>query len=861
MPPGDAARADNAALRAVFEHAGVGMAVVAPDGRFLQVNAKLCEIVGYSPAELRHKTFHDLTHPDDLAADLALTRRLLAGELPGFTLERRYVRKDGTVVGVELTVALVRDASGAPLYSVSAINDITARRRAEAKAEAARVLLSQAFERVTDAFVALDRDWRYTYVNARAGEIFGRKPEDLIGKHIWTEFPEGVGQPFHRAYERALAEQKPVRFEDYYPPYDRWFENIVYPSPDGLSIYFHDITERKRAEQALRDSERRLRSLFDQAADGIFVLTPDHRYLDANTAGLQMLGYSREELLQLRLPDVLAEHERSRLSAEVPTMMAGRPHLAEWEHRRKDGSTFPAEVSARPLSNGSYLAIVRDLSARRQAEQALHESEARYRRAVDAAYDGIWEWDPNTGEDYLSPRWKKLLGFEDHELPNREESFFELIHPDDRPLAADAIRRHLEQRVPYELELRMRHKSGEYRWILTRGQAEWDAQGKPLRMAGSITDITERKRAEAERLAALARFETLFRHAPEAMSISELDIGRFIQVNDAFCTMVGYRREELIGRTSLDLGMWTDPAGRQRLLDDLRGGRTVVATQGRVRTRSGERRDTQFSAARIDFGGADCLLLMFVDVTDRLRAQRQVEAHERQLADLARRLMTKEEEERKALAQTLHDRFAQNLAAAKLGVEGVLLQGDAARMADGQRSALRRVVDSLDEALTEVRGLLTDLRPPLLAEFGLRAALRQEIESRRALHPRVEIELLAPPSAAAWPPQRLAPSAEFGLFYIAREALANALLHAQAHRITVELYIDEVRTRVVVRDDGVGFCAGCEPPHGHLGLTGMRERAALIGATLDIDAAIGHGTTVTATCPAAAALPATAEAQ
>jgi hypothetical protein len=104
------------------------------------------------------------------------------------------------------------------------------------------------FERVTDAFVALDHAWRYTYVNAKAGQIFGRRPEDLIGKHLWTVFPEGVGQPFHRAYQQALAEQTPIHLEDYYAPWDRWFENVIYPSPDGLSIYFHDITERKRAE-------------------------------------------------------------------------------------------------------------------------------------------------------------------------------------------------------------------------------------------------------------------------------------------------------------------------------------------------------------------------------------------------------------------------------------------------------------------------------------------------------------------------------------------------------------------------------------------------------------------------------------
>jgi PAS domain S-box-containing protein len=118
---------------------------------------------------------------------------------------------------------------------------------------------------------------------------------------------------------------------------------------------------------------------------------------------------------------------------------------------------------------------------------------------VNGANDGIWEWIPSTGEDYLSPRWKQLLGYEDHELPNVQASFFDQIHPEDKPRVLEVVRAHFEERKPYEIELRFRCKNGEYRWFYSRGQAVWDKHGQPLRMAGSITDITERKRAEEER--------------------------------------------------------------------------------------------------------------------------------------------------------------------------------------------------------------------------------------------------------------------------------------------------------------------------------------------------------------------------
>src|SRR5690348_1964731 len=117
------------------------------------------------------------------------------------------------------------------------------------------------FERVTDACVALDRSWRYTYLNAQACALLGRHAEELVGKQIWTEFPESAGPLFRQACEQAMAEQRPRTIEAWYPPHERWFENHIYPSADGLTIYFQDVTARKQAEQQLRQQQR----LLDQA--------------------------------------------------------------------------------------------------------------------------------------------------------------------------------------------------------------------------------------------------------------------------------------------------------------------------------------------------------------------------------------------------------------------------------------------------------------------------------------------------------------------------------------------------------------------------------------------------------------------
>ncbi len=133
---------------------------------------------------------------------------------------------------------------------------------ARKEAETARNLLAGVFERITDGVVALDKDWHYTYVNRRAALMLNRdKPEDLLGKHIWTEYPEGVGQPFYKAFYKAMETQKPVYLEEYYEPWDRWFENRIYPSPDGLTIYFTETTERVQAREKQRKTDRALKAL------------------------------------------------------------------------------------------------------------------------------------------------------------------------------------------------------------------------------------------------------------------------------------------------------------------------------------------------------------------------------------------------------------------------------------------------------------------------------------------------------------------------------------------------------------------------------------------------------------------------
>jgi PAS domain S-box-containing protein len=182
------------------------------------------------------------------------------------------------------------DRSNGSVHSVLTFaRDITEKQRAS------QSKMMGILESMTDAFVSLDRDWCYTYVNQRAGELFGRCPEDLIGKHIWSEFPEGVGQPFYHLYYQAIAEQRPMQIEEYYPPWERWFENRIYPSSEGISIFFQDITERKEAGLGLQRAKDELELKVQERTVGLQKL---NQVLKTSNQELEQFSYTVAHDLQ-----------------------------------------------------------------------------------------------------------------------------------------------------------------------------------------------------------------------------------------------------------------------------------------------------------------------------------------------------------------------------------------------------------------------------------------------------------------------------------------------------------------------------------------------------------------------------------
>jgi PAS domain S-box-containing protein len=370
-------------FRRIFEDGPLGMAVLDVNDRFIQANARLCEMVGYTEEELTRLTFMDITHPDERVRDIEHSRNLFSANIPRLQIEKRYLTKAGQMLWVNLTATIIRDDRGQPLYKLTMIEDITERKRAE---EA----LWGSEERLELALRGADLglwDW-----NVKTGEVaFNKRWAEMLGysleeiaPHIssWEELihPDDLPKvmqilnahleghtPFYEVEHRLCAKSGEWKWI-----LDRG--KVIERSPDGTPLRAAgthlDITDRKEAEQALRASEERLRGLSEAAFEAIF-LSEKGIGLDQNLAAERMFGHTLEEAVGRRVTEWIAPEDRERVMQNVS---ASYDQPYEVTALRKDGSTFPAEVRGKMIDyHGRQIRVtaLRDITERKRTEEAL----------------------------------------------------------------------------------------------------------------------------------------------------------------------------------------------------------------------------------------------------------------------------------------------------------------------------------------------------------------------------------------------------------------------------------------------------------------------------------------------------------
>ncbi|MDI1311126.1 PAS domain S-box protein [Prosthecobacter sp.] len=466
---------------------------------------------------------------------------------------------------------------------------------------------------------------------------------------------------------------------------------------------------------------------------------------------------------------------------------------------------------------------------REERKQALHVSEERYERAMRATTDGLWEWNIVTGQTYLSPRWKQMLGFaEGDQLGKDQESFMSRLHPDDWPRVQAERKAHFERRLPYQVELRLCTKNGEYRWFLTRGEADWNERGEAVRMTGTISDITERKQAELNYRRELVYNQALVGHTSAFIVVLDL-AGRFVHANASFSATMGYNEEQVIGKTPWEIGLM-DAAetvrSKERFARLLRGEKNPSADT-RLKTKDGEWRSVELRSigtCKPD-GSLDRIVVTGTDMTERNRLQQEV--------------LRVVEQEQARVGHDLHDGVGQTMT----GIVS-LLEALEADLQGEPRQQAQRIHELLRQSVSEVRRMSHGLSPTSVKYRGLVGALQLLAETVRT---NFRTPCLCEVDAGISIQNN---DIEAHLFRIAQEAVNNALRHGKPSEVKLSLqHVSQTECELRIEDDGAGLKKTKGGKSSGIGVRVMDYRANLIGARLTVKAKPRRGVVVSCRFP------------
>jgi PAS domain S-box-containing protein len=578
-----------------------------------------------------------------------------------------------------------------------------------------------------------------------------------------------------------------------------------------------------------QDSDAWVTRTLESIADGLITLDREWRYSFVNDQAEHALGRHRSDLLGKRVwdqfPAILGtevERELRRAVAEqVPSEYEayGAPR-GRWYH-----------IRVFPIPDGGVAIYFRDVTDRKQTDDKLRQSEALLAEAQQVAHIGSWNWDIANDTIVWSDEHYRICGLKPQEEAITFERGMSFVHPDDRAMTWQIVEQALQDHQPYECCLRLLHPDGTVRIAQSRGQVQYDDEGKPVRMFGTLQDITERKRAEDELKRQKEIFQAIFDHTPLMIRFTDSN-ARIQLVNRHWENVMGWTLEEA---QKQDTWAEVDPADRQRALEFSRQS-TGTWADFKVRVRDGRIRVICWASIRLS---DDVRIAIGQDVTDRRQEEQTRAAYGSRLQALSRRLVEVQEEERRHLARELHDEIGQMLTGL-----GFLLAPNGDLPPDAIHVRCAQAQEMVDEVLQRIRELSSDLRPAALDQLGLVAALLTLFE-RYTNQTKIVVDF-----RHRLPDKRFAPEVETTAYRIVQEALTNVARHAGVKDATVRVWTTADVLSVQIEDRGRGFDPEVAvATTGSSGLVGMAERVKLLNGHLTVEATPTLGTQITAELP------------
>lgn len=694
------------------------------------------------------------------------------------------------------------------------------------------------FENIQDLVVRFDTEGIINLVSPSASRITGYPVNELNGYHIsilledsaeyLTFLNKVLEAGFVEGYEIVISAKSGSKI---LMSANAHYYSDLRGKSAGIEGIFRNITDRKRNEVLLAQEKNKLFKILDMLPAFVYLVSKDQRIHFVNNKFHELFG-SIEESRQ----DTLF-YIGDNSNAESPTFdvfKTKNPKTWEWKDKRDRDYIISDNLIEFEDGEEMVLGIGVDVSERKLIEKALKESDERFRQAMDATNEGIWDWDIVTGSIYCSPSYYRMLGYETAEFQNGDSAWENIMHPDDREYVIKVYNDCIENlENSFEIEFRVMTKTGEWKWILSRGKVvKRQSSGKALRILGTHVDITERKNADQALRKSEEKFRQLVLNLNEGIWVADKNANTSF-VNPRMAQVLGYSEEEMMGR-HLFAFMDADGVEECKKYLDRRLQGIKENHDFKFIRKDGSYMYAHLEAAPVydDSGSYNGLIAGVMDITERKQ-------YEVEIKRLTQELLMSQEKERQRVARDLHDGVGQTIIAAKLFFNAY--RNDPEKYIEQFNMGLQFI----DKASQDLREVCSDLYPSILKDLGLEATIRWYAKNYLQLNGFISnLELTLS--------KKLPYNVEVHLYRIIQEIFSNIVKYSKADSVTVELFQNssDKNIMLVVTDNGIGFTA--DKFGGKIkgsGLINIRHRTEIMGGDLVVKSVKNNGTKIIVRIP------------
>lgn len=761
-------------------------------------------------------------------------------------MEFEMITLKGNKRWCEINIVPYRSTNGKVIYALGVTRDISARKIKEEQLRNSEDIRKLIMDSAFDAIICVGRDEVIFTWNPRAEEIFGWKAEEAIGKKLSALV---IPKRYHGKHNKGFANYQStgkshVLNKTMVLPAVRAngeefiAELLIREIEDGgnyfLCTYVRDVTERINAEKELKQSHSRFQRITSTTNDAVWEWNLESGTLWCNEMHQQLYGLTMSDPVPVKAEWLSRIHpeDRQRLIKMQDDALASDTNVFISEYRFRTGKNkeykyifdrcyITRNEKGEPiLMTGSMM----DITERKLAEEKIVHSNERFEFIAKTTNDAVWETNLETGVSWGNEMHQRLYGLSLKDPVPNFEKWKQCLHPEDRGAIVKSLLEALASKENIWItEYRfVQPLTGNVINIFDRTYIVRNVEGKAVRMMGSMMDITERKKVEEALMRSEDKYRTLVEQATDGIFIAD-NTGRFVIVNSAGVKLSQYTHEELAQLTIYHLADPDELKEKPFKFEEMKS-EQGARSERRLRRKDGSIIDIEINAKFL----SDGRFLAFIrDITERKKAENELNSSYKAIRKLTSHLQNAREEERMHISREIHDELGQQLTVLKMDISWLskkLRQTENQALAD----KASEIVQMLNDTVNTVRRISSDLRPVLLDDLGLAAAIEWHLADfgKRS---GVKTDFLTVETKTEIPKNTAT-----GLFRIYQESITNIARHALATEVIVELFVEEKTITMAVSDNGIGFDVTNVGRKKTLGVLGMQERTVMLGGTFRI---------------------------